>query len=311
VESARRIYRWHTRYRDGRLGLEKVLAMHQLEPGTYVVAVSGGVDSVVLLDKLVAQSSLKLIVAHFDHGTRVDSADDERFVAALAKRHGVAYESKREELGSDVSEEQARNRRYTFLRQVAKKHQAVLVTAHHADDVIETIAINLLRGTGWRGLAVLDNPHIIRPLLHVRKAELQAYAEEHQLQWHEDSTNASDKYLRNRLRRQLASLDEATRSQLLVLRDRQVQLKQALQVETRQQLAASPYPRYPYIMIEEKVALELLREMLVREAGHSPLTTQLQRALLAIKTAAIGTQHDIGGGVRLEFTRTNFVVKVS
>ena len=132
----------------------------------YVVAVSGGVDSVVLLD-MVAQevAPQRLIVAHFDHGIRPESADDAAFVKSLAKQYGLTFETKREELGANASEELAREHRYAFLRDVAKRYSATIMTAHHADDIIETIAINMTRGTGWRGLAVLDSPGIERPLL--------------------------------------------------------------------------------------------------------------------------------------------------
>ena len=173
----------------------------------YVVAVSGGVDSVVLLDILSKQPDLELIVAHFDHGVRFDSGIDAIFVAGLAKKYGLKFELKREELGPDVSEDVARTRRYDFLRSVAKKHNAQLVTAHHADDVIETIAINLLRGTGWRGLAVLDSD-VVRLLTGVKKSEIIDYANDHKLMWHDDSTNFENKYLRNRVRHHTNNLED-------------------------------------------------------------------------------------------------------
>src|SRR5690606_32014455 len=116
----------------------------------HVLAMSGGVDSVVLLHQYwQEQGSEGLVVAHFDHGIRTDSSADARFVEALAASYGIKFESRREELGSSASEAWARERRYHFLREVADSHQAVLVTAHHGDDLIETIAINLSRGTGW------------------------------------------------------------------------------------------------------------------------------------------------------------------
>lgn len=77
------------------------------------------------------------------------------------------------------------------------------MTAHHADDVVETIAINLLRGTGWRGLAVFGADDVYRPMTVWFKHEIIEYAKKHQLEWREDSTNASDAYLRNRVRKQM------------------------------------------------------------------------------------------------------------
>src|SRR3989344_5293986 len=114
----------------------------------YIVAVSGGVDSVVLLDMLIKQKEHNLVVAHFDHGIRVDSDADARFVWELAKKYELSFEVRREELGDAASENTARSHRYAFLRDIAKKYSATIVTAHHADDVVETIAINLTRGTG-------------------------------------------------------------------------------------------------------------------------------------------------------------------
>ena len=114
---------------------------------TYVVAVSGGVDSVVLLDVFSKIKHHTLVVAHFDHGIRTDSVHDARFVEALAKKHTLTFETLREELGADASEEKARDRRYAFLRSVAKKYDGRIVTAHHSDDAVETIAINMSRGT--------------------------------------------------------------------------------------------------------------------------------------------------------------------
>lgn len=280
--------------------------------GVYCVAVSGGVDSVVLLDMLVRQERGAIfIVAHFDHGVRPDSADDAKFVRGLAEKYGLRFEVKREELGPSVSEDHARRRRYAFLRSVAKKYQAKIITAHHADDVIETIAINIVRGTGWRGLAVLNSPDIVRPLLHTPKNELQEYAQKHGLPWRNDSTNASDKYLRNRLRTKLKNIDTDSRLQLLALRDHQVSNAGQIAKEAQNVLGNSPYSRHLFIMCNEGAAVELLRAACMQVTGKNPLARQLRRAVLAIKTAAPGTQHDVGDGVRLEFTRTEFVVKAS
>src|SRR5690606_22278428 len=141
----------------------------------YIVAVSGGVDSMVLLDMLVREGSHELIVAHFDHGIRADSHKDATFVQDVAKKYGLPFEKRREVLGEKASEALARERRYAFLRSVAARHEAKIVTAHHLDDVVETVAINITRGTGWRGLAVMDTD-IVRPLVDMEKKELVRYA---------------------------------------------------------------------------------------------------------------------------------------
>lgn len=186
--------------------------------GKYVVAVSGGVDSVGLLDVLAKQKNLDLIVAHFDHGIRKDSSEDKKFVEDLAKKYALPFESSNGNLGSHASEELARKARYDFLRSVkAKQNANAIITAHHQDDVIETILINLLRGTRRRGLSSLQSTNeIVRPFLSVSKNKIKSYATENNLQWREDATNQDPKYLRNWVRINLVpKLTTLQRSQLL------------------------------------------------------------------------------------------------
>src|SRR6476469_10942255 len=163
----------------------------EIPGGKYVVAVSGGVDSVVLLDLLRLYPGVKVTVAHFDHGIREDSHLDRAYVAELAKRYRLPFVYDKGQLGPDASEAEARRARYDFLSKVQQKTGSdALVTAHHENDVLETAIINLLRGTGRKGLSSLTNGEgIIRPLLDVPKSEIIDYAKRHGLQWREDSTN--------------------------------------------------------------------------------------------------------------------------
>jgi len=276
-----------------------------------LVAVSGGVDSVVLLDMLHQTDKYDLVVAHFDHGTRPDSAADARFVAGLAKLRGLPFVGKREELGAKASEDQARKARYDFLFQEARRLQATIATAHHLDDVVETIAINSIRGTGWRGLAVLDRAGVVRPLLKYSKAEIRSYALEHRLEWAEDSTNASSNYLRNRVRRAIIESDMliATKLQLRNLRDRQCNIRRRMEDESRLLLPSPPYSRYFFTTIDASVACELLQYTVTAKAGTGLTRPQLDRALLAIKTARPHTEYDMGEGAKLVFTARTFVVE--
>ena len=274
--------------------------------GRYIVAVSGGVDSVVLLNLLASRPDLELIVAHFDHGIRSDSGLDATFVSELAKKYGLKYEVKREELGEDASEDIARTRRYNFLREVASKYNAKLITAHHADDVVETIAINLSRGTGWRGLAVLDSG-VLRPLTCFTKSELVDYANNHGLKWREDSTNTSDKYLRNRIRQQTNSLSGDKKEKILELWTRQKILKMAIDEEVGKLIGDVPtYSRYFFINIDSVIAMECLRQ-----AVEARLTRpQLANALYMVKTALPCKEYYAGDGVKISFTSRNFTVEL-
>lgn len=272
---------------------------------TRVIAVSGGVDSVALLHMLSRQfPDERLIVAHFDHGIREDSASDALFVEKLAKKYNYEFVMKREELGAHASEERARQRRYIFLHGVANDHGATLVTAHHLDDLVETIAINFTRGTGWRGLTPF-NTSIERPLLHLSKAEVIAYAVEAGLQWREDSTNAQDIYLRNRLRQKTKQLPESTKRELHALHAQQKQLRAEIRREVVVLIGAGPrYERYLITNAAEPVATECLRYITKGKLTRP----QLARLLHAIKTAKPGTTYQAGNGISARFTTRYFTV---
>ncbi len=271
-----------------------------LEAGTYIIAVSGGVDSVVLLDALRLQKNITLIVAHFDHGIRSNSRDDERFVASLAARYQLAYVYERRQLGLAASEETARQARYDFLYRIKSEHNArSIITAHHGDDVVETMIINVIRGTGWRGLCSLKNtPDLCRPLLTFSKAQITAYAERQHLTWKEDSTNADEKHLRNAIRQRLMPL--VNHDSWLDLYEKQVRL--AAQVDKEVSKLQS-LKRYDYIMWPPSVGLEMIRQ-------HLGVTrVQAMRALVAVKTARAGAVTTIGDGKKLVFTRDTFIVE--
>jgi len=282
----------------------------------YVVAVSGGVDSVALLHLMVTVTrgrhegdAQQLYVAHVDHGIRAESAADARFVRALAAQYGLPYISTRLELGNDASEDQAREERYDFLYATADKFGARIFTAHTRDDVIGSIAINLERGTGWRGLAVMNRPGIERPLLAWDKRRIYEYALQYRLEWVEDETNQSSAYLRNRLRAGVVALQESTAQELFARRNRQCMLAGEIEqaVDTvRQQFNRS---RYAYTQVDTSIAIELLRAEIDAASGYRPTSGEAQRALLAIKTAASGKRIDIAAGVVILLSARGFVVE--
>jgi tRNA(Ile)-lysidine synthase len=186
-----------------------------------VVAVSGGLDSMVLFDvlcELAEEWRLKLVVAHVDHGLRgEDSARDALFVKERAQARGVPFYEKKADVAAYARERKlstqvaAREVRYAFLAEVAQKVGAVsIATAHHADDQAETVLMRVLRGTSMRGLAGIpvrrpaeDGLVYVRPLLKVWRSEIMAYARERGIVHREDASNASVKYLRNKIRIQL------------------------------------------------------------------------------------------------------------
>lgn len=268
----------------------------------YIVAVSGGVDSVVLLDMMTKMSGHDLIVAHFDHGIRDDSAKDAYFVSSLASQYGLIYSGKREELGKTASEALARERRYAFLRELATAHNARIVTAHHLDDLVETVAINLKRGTGWRGLAVLDSD-VLRPLIDMPKQQIIRYAQANSLVWHEDSTNSSDAYLRNRVRCKALDIPHDTKRQLRALHSHQKHLKIEIEAEAFKLVGNGPeYSRYLLTHVSQSTAMECLR-LITKGLLTRP---QLLRCLLAVKTAAAGSVYEAGSGVNVRFSTRHF-----
>jgi len=179
-----------------------------------LVAVSGGIDSMVLLDVLVRlqrRFGLRLAVGHVHHGLRGRSADrDSALVKATAIRLGLACAVNRltpttKRRGTSV-EMWARDARYQTLEAQRKAVRADwIVTAHSRNDQAETVLLNLLRGSGPRGLAgiPLARGRIVRPLLAVGRPAIGAYAAAHGVPYRDDPTNRSGVYLRNRIRREL------------------------------------------------------------------------------------------------------------
>lgn len=281
----------------------------------YVVAVSGGVDSVVLLDMLAGGllddfAAATFVVAHFDHGIRDDSPADELLVRGLAARYGLEYRTKRVRLGSDASEQLARRERYGFLRDVMQQVGAqAIITAHHAGDVVETIAINISRGTGWRGLAVLDSSDVLRPLLGYTKQQLHDYAVQHGLVWHEDLTNSDTKYLRNQLRQDLQQLDTESAELLCLYRDRQVAIKHAVTNVALSMVGQPPYQRKDFTSVPGYLGTELLRVVLEQQTSQRFTRPQLGRALAAVGAFGTGKVCQVGGGVDLVFGKKTFTVK--
>ena len=263
-----------------------------------MVAVSGGVDSVALLDMLATTSELSLIVAHFDHGIREDSAKDRSFVEKLAKKHGLIFESGQGLLGADASEDTARIARYKFLRNIQKKYGAVaIVTAHHEDDLIETAAINILRGTGPRGLVSLSSrPGLIRPLLGFTKKQIKDYARENKLEWREDPTNQDLKYLRNYVRLEiLPKMSVEAKEKLLEIIKGSFKSNAQINELIHSIAISLPLERQRFNRLPHGVAKEILSSIL-REKRIAFDSKTLERLSVDLKTKADKSRLDISGG---------------
>ncbi|MBT3219447.1 MAG: tRNA lysidine(34) synthetase TilS [Proteobacteria bacterium] len=177
------------------------------------VAVSGGVDSVCLLDLLCETAGWHgglLEVLTVDHGMRTDGAADADFVEALAAEKGLGCTRADLTLGANASEALCREERYQVFSALSVDRVAL---GHHADDQAETVLLNLLRGTGIVGLAGMEWQHgaYVRPMLGISRQQLMRWAEWRQLKWREDPTNGDSRVLRNRIRHEVMPLLEELR----------------------------------------------------------------------------------------------------
>lgn len=190
---------------------DKYIREHALiEPGDRIlVTVSGGVDSMVLLS-LFAAEGYDGGVAHCNFQLRGAEADeDEILVEEEARRYGVPFYNRRFDTQGEMDatgesvQVAARRLRYTWFRELCEEHgYTAIAIAHHADDSIETFFINLMRGTGLKGLTGIHrvNGRVIRPLLFASRREILDYAHAHGIPFREDSSNRSTKYMRNKIR---------------------------------------------------------------------------------------------------------------
>ena len=201
-----------------RLIEEKKIAGDFPNSARYLIGVSGGRDSIALLHWLVNLGYKKLIVCHLNHQLRGRSSDaDARFVEKLAAKYRVDFElgaanvralAKKKKMSIETA---AREARYSFFAKAAKRHGcSTIFLAHHADDLVETLLINLFRGAGSAGLVAIRESStrriddieltIVRPFLPVWRKEIDSYVREHRLRFREDASNKNLDPLRNRLR---------------------------------------------------------------------------------------------------------------
>jgi len=208
-----------------RIQVKQFLESESISNGKILVAVSGGADSVALLLLLLDvcdRFRLQVIVAHYDHAVREDSAADAKWVQALSNELGVtchveqmqARGGRHSASEEQFSEDALRTARYAFLERTAREFDCQWIAlGHTADDQAETVLHHLIRGTGLRGLAgmpfvreLAPGIQLIRPLFQVTRAEVEAELQARNQPWRTDLTNASDQYLRNRIRHEVMPL---------------------------------------------------------------------------------------------------------
>jgi len=260
----------------------------------------------VLLDLLHDKPHLRLVIAHLDHGIREDSKQDREFVEAAAQAYGLPFEYREAQLGPAASEAAARAVRYNFLEDVRCRSKAQgIITAHHQDDLIETALLNLIRGTGRRGLSSLRSTDtILRPLLGISKQQIKEYARDQNIQWREDSTNQDERYLRNFVRRQLVSrlsadqrqqLTEQLLSAVAINQELDKLLLDALQAH----LTVEGVERQWFISLPHDVSTEIMATWL-RSAGIRAFDRKvIERLVIAAKTSLPGKRLDVMAGNEL------------
>ena len=289
-----------------------------IEPGnTVLVAVSGGLDSVVLLHLLRSVREdlrLHVHVAHFDHRMRSDSASDAAWVMQLCDDLRVACTVGSAE-GIPRNEEDARAFRYDFLERTADTVAADrIATAHHADDQAETVLFRMLRGTGVDGLAGIPERRgrIVRPLLPFRRSELEQWAEAERLDWREDPSNVTRVYARNRIRLDVLPQLEAewpgarrtlTRLARAAARNRDAWQSALGEIEKRVILSEDTgiieLARGVLLEYHPEIRARLLRRWLAR-LGRVPGRAGTAVAQTFIRAGESGSGIHLSGGLRAE-----------
>lgn len=177
-----------------------------------VIGCSTGPDSMALLDMLLKvreKYNLSIIVAHVNHNVRKESYEEAEFLKKYCEERNLVFESMViEDYGDDNFHNEARNIRYNFFENIVHKYEAkYLMTAHHGDDLVETILMRIVRGSnlsgysGFKTVVDMDGYYIVRPLVYYTKAELEEYDKENNVKYYIDSSNEKDKYTRNRYRK--------------------------------------------------------------------------------------------------------------
>lgn len=224
-----------------------VQAASRLQSEPFIVAVSGGCDSMVLLDLCVRQG-LPIVVAHVNYGLRGEASDgDEQCVRQFCEQRQLRIEVLKVseyqwQTHKGSLQEKARDIRYRWFDELLHEYKACrIMTAHHANDQTETMLLQFIRGGAGKSLGGMriDNGNVLRPLLAIPQQELMVYASEHRIPWRTDASNLDDTYTRNKIRHHLIPLIEGMQPSIhnsILQRSTWIQEEQQLVEDTCVQL---------------------------------------------------------------------------
>lgn len=301
-----------------------------IRPGDHIIAaVSGGVDSMVMLELLATlrrRWNLIISVAHMNHGLRGNAADlDEQLVQVRAGELGVPFYSERVSVKKLASvsgqsvQTAAREARYGFLQQLKRVLKADrIATAHHAGDNAETILFNILRGTGLQGLTGIPahRDGIIRPMLILRREDIAAFAAARSIPFREDASNAKSDYSRNFLRQQvIPKLEKRINPALIDTLGKEAELFASLNDFVVQSVAEATVRvvKSDTLSVKELNGLPLfLRRSVVKgqleRSGVEPSVTAVNRVLELMERKK-GSTAEVSGNLTAELTVTGIVLR--
>ena len=252
------------------------------------------------------------MVAHINENLRPDSPLDQKLVNQTAKKYGLKFYTTDVKLANS-SEALGRKVRYEYLNKLKKKLGAdAIITAHHQDDMLETAIINMLRGTGRRGLSSLSSgKNLVRPLLKFRKYEIYDFAKKNNLEWREDYMNKDTKFLRNYVRHELLpKINQKDRAKLLKNIEDLGELNKLIDEELSAHVQNQQVDRKWFISLPHDVANEALNHWL-RHQKVNVERKKLNKLTIAAKTLQAGKQTDINKqfGLRIEKGRLSLYNK--
>jgi tRNA(Ile)-lysidine synthase len=286
--------------------------MIKVPEGTILAAVSGGADSTAMLHMLL-ESGQKVVAAHYNHGLRSKSSDgDEVFVCAMCRKLGVPFVSGRGDVfavsGGKSLEDTARKLRYAFLEREREKYKLDwIATAHNADDNVETVLMNMIRGTGLSGLCGIpyQRGNIVRPLLRISRDEILRYLRERNIPNRDDRSNFDTAFRRNYIRHEI--IPELTKINP-ALTDAVVRLTDSLKEDEHYLLSLAfdeimqhedGYPAKRLLILPKAVAARVCRLLVKKVSPYPPERVHIE-AMLDVAAGGNGRRKCLSGNLSVE-----------